>query len=86
MTSIAAAWMNIVYGYLGLRSDKEELSVNPSLPSRWKHYSVKITYHGSLLRFDVYPKKLLIHNEGKPVEVNLYHKKVLLDGLMEFSR
>ena len=36
MTSIAAAWMNIVYGFLGLRSDTKELSIAPKLPSNWK--------------------------------------------------
>lgn len=30
MTSIAAAWMNIVYGFLGLRSDRTPLAINPS--------------------------------------------------------
>lgn len=34
-TSIAAAWMNIVYGFGGLRSDGEKLSVAPSIPKNW---------------------------------------------------
>ena len=34
-TSIAAAWINIVYGFGGLRSDGPRLSLSPTLPSEW---------------------------------------------------
>lgn len=86
MTSIAAAWMNIVYGYLGLRSDKPELAVNPSLPSKWEHYSVKLTYKDALLRFDVYKDKVKITNYSHPVEMKIYGKNVLLEGVTEIKR
>lgn len=86
MTSIAAAWMNIVYGYLGLRSDREILAVNPTLPKKWTHYSVKLTYKGSLLRFDVYEDRLIIANSDKPVEMRVYGSKETVVGRMEFKR
>ncbi len=86
MTSIAAAWMNIVYGFLGLRSDKEELSIAPSLPARWTHYSVKLTYKGSLLRFDVYQDKLLITNSGSPVQIKIYGKSKKVPSTLEILR
>ncbi len=86
MTSIAAAWMNIVYGYLGLRSDREELLINPTLPSRWNHYSVKLNYHNAHLRFDVYPDSLRIEHEGEPVEIKIYGKSVLVSGNTEIKR
>ena len=86
MTSIAAAWMNIVYGFLGLRSDKPELSVNPALPERWTHYSVKLTYKGSLLRFDVRKSALTITNHGAPVEIKICGKKRLVEGKLEIAR
>ncbi len=86
MTSIAAAWMNIVYGYLGLRSDKEELAVNPALPKKWKHYSVKLNYRDAHLRFDVYPDRLAIKNEGASVRLKIYGKSVLIERETEFPR
>lgn len=86
MTSIAAAWMNIVYGFLGLRSDKKELSVSPSLPSRWNHYSVKLTYRGSLLRFDVYKDRLLITNSGSKVTIKIYGQSKEIGSSMEIIR
>lgn len=86
MTSIAAAWMNIVYGYLGLRSDREKLLINPTLPSRWKHYSVKLNYHNSPLRLDVYPSSIYIENLGEPVSMNIYGQDVIVSGKMEIKR
>ncbi len=86
MTSIAAAWMNIVYGYLGLRSDREELLINPTLPSKWKHYSVKFNYRHSHLRIDVYPDSIQIDQKGEPVEIVVYGKKTLISGCVEIKR
>ena len=60
ITSIAAAWMNIVYGFGGMRSDIESidkssidkssidksyiLSFCPSIPEAWEKYSFRITW------------------------------------------
>ena len=52
-TSIAAAWMNIVYGFGGMRSDGEMLSFSPSIPQSWKGYSFQVMYHGSVIRVEV---------------------------------
>lgn len=52
-TSIAAAWMNIVYGFGGMRSDGERLSFQPTLPERWSSYSFQVMYEDVLLRIVV---------------------------------
>ncbi|MNO24141.1 Alpha,alpha-trehalose phosphorylase [compost metagenome] len=52
-TSIAAAWMNIVYGFGGMRSDGERLSFRPMLPQRWTSYSFHVMYEGVLLGITV---------------------------------
>lgn len=52
-TSIAAAWMNIVYGFGGMRSDGEQLVFNPTIPSHWKSYRFQVKYHGSVIRVEV---------------------------------
>lgn len=49
MTSIAAAWVNIVYGFGGLRSDGKYLKLAPVLPKLWKSYRFNINYFGSLI-------------------------------------
>ncbi|MEN7973871.1 MAG: beta-phosphoglucomutase, partial [Verrucomicrobiota bacterium] len=42
VTSMAGAWMNLVYGFGGLRSDGERLCFNPICPARWKAFSFRI--------------------------------------------
>jgi len=44
LTSIAAAWVNIVYGFGGLRSDGDVLKLSPFCPKRWKSYQFRIQY------------------------------------------
>lgn len=71
-TSIAAAWMNIVYGFGGMRSDGEILSFDPSIPAQWKGYSFEVTYHGSVLRVEVAQGKAVIRvKDGTPVTVKI---------------
>jgi maltose phosphorylase len=68
ITSIAAAWMNVVYGYGGMRSDGEMLVFNPTIPEHWKSYSFQITYRGSLIRVEVWQQKAQITLlDGSPV-------------------
>ncbi len=53
LTSIAAAWMNTVYGFGGLRSDGDIITFKPSIPDIWDEFSFKISYNGSLLKIRV---------------------------------
>lgn len=67
-TSIAAAWMNIVYGFGGMRSDGEMLSFNPTIPAHWNGYSFQVSYRGSLIRVEVSQDGAVIRVvEGAPV-------------------
>lgn len=52
-TSLAAAWMNIVYGFGGLRSDGMELILNPVLPKQWDSYTFRIEYRKTILEVKV---------------------------------
>lgn len=86
MTSIAAAWMNIVYGFLGLRSDHEILKIAPTMPERWTHYGVKLTYHGEPVRFDVYADRVEIETAGEPFELRYQDKVIKIKGKGVLSR
>lgn len=71
-TSIAAAWMNIVYGFGGMRSDGEMLSFNPSIPEHWAGYSFQVTLRGSVIRVEVSQSAALLRVvDGDPVTVKL---------------
>ena len=78
-TSMAAAWMNVVYGYGGLRSDGDLLSFDPSLPKTWKSFSFKIAYRGAVLKVMVDKKQAAFAViEGPAVPVRVYGKKHLI--------
>jgi maltose phosphorylase len=53
ITSIAAAWMNVVYGYGGMRSDGDLLVFNPTIPEHWQSYSFRVSYRDSIVRVSV---------------------------------
>ena len=71
-TSIAAAWMNTVYGFGGMRSDGELLSFSPSIPAHWNGYSFQVFYRGSMIRVEVSQAEALIRiMEGEPVRIKV---------------
>ncbi len=79
-TSIAAAWMNIVYGFGGMRSDGELLSFDPSIPSHWKGYTFQVLYRGSTLRVEVSQKEAMIHVlDGGPVRIKIRGQELEVD-------
>jgi maltose phosphorylase len=79
-TSIAAAWMNIVYGFGGMRSDGERLSFNPTIPSHWKSYCFQVLYRGSIIRVETSPHASVIRVvQGEPVTVEVRGELRLID-------
>ena len=80
---MAAAWMNVVYGYGGLRSDGRLLSFNPSLPKTWKSFSFKIAYRGSLLKVTINKAEALFTVIEGPAVPLLVHGKQRLIGNTE---
>ncbi|HEX2945179.1 MAG TPA: glycosyl hydrolase family 65 protein [Clostridia bacterium] len=72
-TSIAAAWMNIVYGFGGMRSDGSILQLNPTLPSRWKSYSFRILYHGVVIELKIERDRVAVRAlNNTTVTVSIY--------------
>lgn len=72
-TSIAAAWMNIVYGFGGMRSDGDKLIFNPTIPERWSQYSFPITYQGTELAVDVNQQRVKISvRSGDSASIHVY--------------
>jgi len=57
-TSMAAAWLNMVYGFGGMRSDGPMLSFNPSIPKKWKQFAFRILYKGCVLGVTVDKKNV----------------------------
>ncbi len=75
ITSIAAAWVNIVYGFAGFRSDREELVLSPIIPDKWKSYRFKFKYRGSLITIKVTHQEVELVCDGKKMNLIVYGKK-----------
>ena len=79
-TSIAAAWMNIVYGFGGMRSDGKLLSFSPYIPSEWDSYQFSIRYHDSLLHVKVTKEVVnFMIKEGKNVTISVFDNTYNID-------
>ena len=77
-TSIAGAWMNIVCGFGGLRSDSDTLSLEPCIPAGWNGYAFSLRSGNSVLRIRVEQEAVTLSCvEGEAVPLYLYGKKIL---------
>lgn len=81
LTSIAAAWVNIVYGFGGMRSDGEVLAFNPSPPVQWAEFNFRIVYKNSVLNVKIDRKfaefKIL---KGNSQNIIIYQKEYKIDN------
>jgi maltose phosphorylase len=74
-TSMAATWMNVIYGFGGMRSDGKRLSFDPNMPTMWKAFTFKILYRGSVLEVSISKTGASFRvAEGKAVTVDIYGK------------
>ena len=65
-TALAAAWMNIVYGYGGLRSDGDKLLLNPVLPNEWKSLEFGVRARDSVVRVKLTPEGTFLKTVSGP--------------------
>lgn len=78
-TSIAAAWMNIVYGFGGLRSDGAMLSLTPTVPKQWKGYSFRIGYQKDVILVEAEKDAVKISTlKGSKITIKVYGDTITL--------
>ncbi|MHB8131056.1 MAG: glycosyl hydrolase family 65 protein, partial [Mobilitalea sp.] len=78
-TSIAAAWMNIVYGFGGMRSDQEQLSFSPSIPGDWNGYSFRIHYQNDVIQVEIEKDHATFYTvNGSEIAVTIYGQPIVL--------
>lgn len=79
LTSIAAAWLNIVYGFGGVRSDGEKLVIAPMLPKTWNSYQFHINYQQAKITVRVEKEQVRIITNCE-VMFQLYDKSIVVNG------
>jgi maltose phosphorylase len=85
MTSLAAAWMNIVYGFGGLRSDGDLLSLEPSLPDQWTGCRFRVVYRGSTISVAIERTRAIVRMvDGPPCNVRVggAQREITAEGLV----
>lgn len=80
ITAIAAAWMNIVYGFGGMRSDKDILMFHPTIPKEWESFSFSIVYRQTHLQVKVGKDEVVFVVKGdKTLPLSIYGKMYHVD-------
>ncbi len=80
-TSIAAAWMNIVYGFGGMRSDQALLSFSPSIPKVWKGYSFRVKYREDVIQVEIDKENANFSTRnGSEITISVYGRPVKCCG------
>ena len=75
VTSMAAAWMNIVYGFGGMRSDGDILTFSPKVPKQWTGFEFTIVVNGAILKVSVTKEKSVFTLEGEgSVDIKVFDK------------
>jgi len=78
-TSIAMAWINIIYGFAGLRSDDDVLHFAPRLPPRWKTLTFSLVWMGRSVKIKIGTNKTVFTLlQGEPMDMLVYGKNVTL--------
>ncbi|MDY0399826.1 MAG: glycosyl hydrolase family 65 protein [Bacilli bacterium] len=83
LTSMAAAWMNIVYGFGGFRSDGKIFSIAPTIPHRWKSYTFKLTINERLISVKIDHQNVAVSLSGSGLKLRIYDKEILLEDYYE---
>ena len=83
VTSMAAAWMNIVYGFGGMRTDDDILSFRPMLPKEWKGFSFRILYRDKVLSVSVKDGKATFTLDGEAEPIRIFDTEYMVgkDGV-----
>jgi maltose phosphorylase len=71
-TSLAGAWINIVYGFGGMRSDGEILRFSPCIPKAWNSYSFRIVYRDAVLLIKVNKENVdfqVVNDKSAAIEI-----------------
>lgn len=77
LANIAAAWVTIVFGFGGLRTDGPIPSLVPSIPAAWQGYRFSLTIKGGTLSVKVGKENVILSLvKGEPVKLLVYGREV----------
>ncbi len=73
IAAIGGTWMNLIYGFAGMRDTHGDLSFDPRIPVQWEGMSFPLAVRGRELRVDMEHEKVVYHLvEGD--ELTVHHQ------------
>ena len=70
IATMGSLWQAIVLGFAGLRPDRDQLTVDPHLPSQWRTLQVPFRFRGRRVRFAIDRDRLQVSADG-PVTIRV---------------
>jgi alpha,alpha-trehalose phosphorylase len=81
ISAMSGTWLNIVFGFGGMRIKDDSLEFFPTLPTAWTAYRFKINYRESALQFEVGRGWVSARvQQGGNVFIEIYGKRVELSN------
>lgn len=85
-TSIAGAWMNILYGFAGMRSDSDILKFSPSIPKEWTNYTFRLRYKNDVIVVTVNNDKVKFETlNNSDITIKVYDEIINLKEALEIN-
>jgi kojibiose phosphorylase len=75
--SLGGTWQAVVFGFGGVKIDKEKLSINPNLPNTWNHMQFSLIWKGSLLRLTLNHNTVKIRTgvvKGRTINIMVFNQ------------
>jgi len=70
LAAMGSVWQALAWGFAGLSPDGAVLGIAPRLPERWTSLELRLRFHGTCLRIDIAPSRIVVDTDG-PVRVRL---------------
>jgi maltose phosphorylase len=79
VTALAANWLNIVYGYGGLRTDGDKLSINPTIPKDFNSFCFSIVFRDVQITVDVSRGSVSLKTSSGSTSVIVFENEYIID-------
>ena len=79
LASTGAVWMNLIYGFAGLRDYNGQLSFDPRLPADWPSLAFSLTVRERLIDVEITHEQVSYHlTEGNDIAISVRGNEVKL--------
>lgn len=72
--NMAGTWMNIVFGFAGMKTYNDKLTFNPYIPKAWSSYSFNVTYKNQVINITINHQKVT-YKLTKGDKLKIKHKQ-----------